>query len=62
MLLKSLKLCDDTAANLAIARLEKALSDAGISDNQTVGEYMSLECQKMIDAVYYCLIWSKKSL
>ena len=42
-------LSDDTAANLASARLEKALSDAGISDNQTVGEYMISRVDSMID-------------
>ena len=43
-------LSDDTAANLAIARLEKATSDEGISDNQTVGEYTVARVEKMIDA------------
>ena len=40
---------DDTAANLAIARLEKAISDEGISDNQTVGAYIVSRVEKMID-------------
>ena len=43
-------LSDDTAANLATARLEKVLSDAGISDNQTVGEYMVSRVETAIDA------------
>ena len=43
-------LADDTAATLASARLEKALSDAGISDNQTVAEYMISRVEKMVDA------------
>jgi len=42
-------LSDDTAVNLAIARLEKVLSDAGISDNQTVGEYMVSRVEKAVD-------------
>jgi len=42
-------LSDDTAANLAIARLEKVLSDAGISDNQTVAEYMISRVEAMVD-------------
>ncbi len=41
-------LSDDTAVNLAIARLEKVLSDAGISDNQTVGEYMVSRVEKAV--------------
>ena len=40
---------NDTAANLAIARLEKALSNAGISDNQTVGEYTVSRVAEMVD-------------
>jgi hypothetical protein len=43
-------LSDDTAANLAIARLEKALSNAGISDNETVGEYMISRVERAIDS------------
>ena len=43
-------LSDDTAANLATARLEKVLSDAGISDNQTVGEYMVSRVEIAVDA------------
>jgi len=43
-------LSDDTAANLAIARLEKAISDEGISDNQTVGEYVVARVEQMIDS------------
>ena len=43
-------LSDDTAANLAIARLEKAISDEGISDNQTVGEYLVARIEQMIDS------------
>ena len=42
-------LSDDTAANLAIARLEKAISEAGISDNQTVGDYTVSRVSEMID-------------
>jgi len=42
-------LSDDTAVNLAIARLEKALSEAGISDNQTVGDYTVSRVSDMID-------------
>ena len=42
-------LSDDTAANLAIARLEKALSNAGISDNQTVGAYTVSRVAEMVD-------------
>ena len=42
-------LSDDTAVNLAIARLEKALSEAGISDNQTVGDYTVSRVSNMID-------------
>ena len=42
-------LSDDTAVNLAIARLEKALSEAGISDNQTVGAYTVSRVSEMID-------------
>jgi nicotinamide mononucleotide adenylyltransferase len=42
-------LSDDTAANLAIARLEKVLSNAGISDNQTVGEYTVSRVSEMVD-------------
>jgi len=42
-------LSDDAAVNLAIARLEKVLSDAGISDNQTVGEYMVSRVEKAVD-------------
>ena len=42
-------LSDDTAANLAIARLEKVISNAGISDNQTVGEYTVSRVAKMVD-------------
>ena len=41
---------NDTAANLAIARLEKATSDQGISDNQTVGEYTVSRVEQMIDS------------
>ena len=40
---------DNTAANLAIARLEKALSNAGISDNQTVGDYTVSRVSEMVD-------------
>ena len=43
-------LSDDTAANLAIARLEKAISDEGISDNQTVGEYLVARIEQIIDS------------
>ena len=43
-------LSDDTAVNLANARLEKVLSDAGISDNQTVGEYMVSRVEIAVDA------------
>ena len=43
-------LSDDTAVNLAIARLEKALSNAGISDNETVGEYMISRVERVIDS------------
>jgi hypothetical protein len=43
-------LSDDTAANLAIARLESVISQAGISDNQTVGEYMVSQVEKVVDA------------
>ena len=43
-------LSDDTAVNLAIARLEKALSNAGISDNETVGEYMISRVERAIDS------------
>ncbi len=43
-------LSDDTAANLANARLEKAISDEGISDNQTVGEYVVARVEEMIDS------------
>ncbi len=43
-------LSDDTAVNLAIARLEKVLSNAGISDNETVGEYMISRVERAIDA------------
>jgi hypothetical protein len=42
-------LSDNTAANLAIARLENVLSQAGISDNQTVGEYMVSRVEKVVD-------------
>ena len=42
-------LSDDTAANLASARLERVLSDAGISDNQTVGEYTVSRVAEMVD-------------
>ena len=42
-------LSDDTAVNLAIARLDSALSQAGISDNQTVAEYMISRVDSMID-------------
>ena len=42
-------LSDDTAVNLAIARLESVLSQAGISDNQTVGEYMISRVEEAID-------------
>ena len=41
---------NNTAANLAIARLEKATSDQGISDNQTVGEYTVSRVEQMIDS------------
>lgn len=41
---------NDTAANLAIARLEKATSDEGISDNQTVGEYTVSRVEQMVDS------------
>ena len=41
---------NDTAANLAIARLEKATSDQGISDNQTVGEYTVSRVEQMVDS------------
>ena len=43
-------LSNDTAANLAIARLEKATSDEGISDNQTVGEYTVSRVEQMVDS------------
>ena len=43
-------LSDDTAANLAIARLEKALSNAGISDSQTVGEYVISKVDAVVDS------------
>tara|TARA_R110001592_G_scaffold50400_2_gene155951 strand:+ start:396 stop:2435 length:2040 start_codon:yes stop_codon:yes gene_type:complete len=42
-------LSDDAAANLAIARLEKVISDEGISDNQTVGEYVVSRVERMVD-------------
>ena len=42
-------LSDDTATNLAIARLEKVISDEGISDNQTVGEYVVSRVERMVD-------------
>ena len=42
-------LSDDTAVKLAIARLEKALSEEGISDNQTVGDYTVSRVYNMID-------------
>ena len=42
-------LSDDTAVKLAIARLEKALSEEGISDNQTVGDYTVSRVSNMID-------------
>jgi hypothetical protein len=53
---------DDTAANLAIARLEKATSDEGISDNQTVGEYTVARVEKMIDARVLLPELTKKEL
>jgi hypothetical protein len=40
---------DDTAANLASARLDSVLSDAGISANQTIAEYMISRVDTMID-------------
>ena len=40
---------DDTAANLASARLDSVLSDAGGSENQTVAEYMISRVDTMID-------------
>ena len=43
-------LSDDTAAKLAIARLERATSQAGISDNQTVGEYMVSRVEAVVDS------------
>ena len=43
-------LSDDTAAKLAIARLERAISQAGISDNQTVGEYMVSRVEAVVDS------------
>ena len=55
-------LSDDTAANLAIARLEKATSDEGISDNQTVGEYMVARVERMIDAKVLLPDLTKKEL
>jgi len=42
-------LADNTAANLAIARLEKVISNAGISDNQTVGDYTVSRVSEMVD-------------
>jgi hypothetical protein len=42
-------LADDTAANLASARLDSVLSDAGVSENQTVAEYMISRVDTMID-------------
>jgi len=41
---------DNTALNLAIARLERALSEAGISDNQTVGEYVLSKVDAVVDS------------
>jgi len=55
-------LSDDTAANLAIARLEKATSDEGISDNQTVGEYTVARVERMIDAKVLLPELTKKEL
>ena len=43
-------LSDDTAANLAIARLEQAINQAGVSDNQTVGEYMVSRVESVVDS------------
>mgnify|MGYP003627199769 CR=1 FL=1 len=43
-------LSDNTALNLAIARLEKALSEAGISDTQTVGEYVISKVDAVVDS------------
>jgi len=43
-------LSDDVALNDAYDRLDSALTDAGISDNQTVGEYLVSRIAEMIDA------------
>ena len=43
-------LSDNTALNLATARLERALSEAGISDNQTVGEYVISKVDAAVDS------------
>ena len=40
---------DDKAVAVANARLEKVISDAGISDNQTVAEYMVSRVSDMVD-------------
>ena len=42
-------LSDDKAVAVANARLEKVISDAGISDNQTVAEYMVSRVSDMVD-------------
>ena len=55
-------LSDDTAVNLAIARLEKVLSDAGISDNQTVGDYTVSRVSEMIDKRIPLAVPIKKEL
>jgi len=39
---------DDVAANEAISRLEKVISDEGVSDNQTVGDYMVSRVEKIV--------------
>ena len=41
---------DDVALNDAYDRLDSALTDAGISDNPTVGEYLVSRIAEMIDA------------
>lgn len=55
-------LSDDTAVNLALARLEKVISDEGISDNQTVGEYVVSRVDRMIDNVINLSSNAKKQL
>jgi len=39
---------DDVAANEAISRLERVISEEGISDNQTIGDYMVSRVQKIV--------------